>query len=162
MRRACTTEYFRIQLNTIRITYTQTARNHAYEPLCMYINALLDSNFFSASKQILKRLQKMAQVPSPTGAIILLSLFAGLSRAQPSCVNQDAEVLILGAGMSGIAAARTLYDRGLKDFLILEGRSGIGGRMRGADFAGVKIELGANWIMEWTPIILGITRQTRC
>eukprot|EP00731_Ephydatia_muelleri_P006976 Em0003g1224a len=93
----------------------------------------------------------MAQVPSPTGAIILLSLFAGLSRAQPSCVNQDAEVLILGAGMSGIAAARTLHDRGLKDFLILEGRSGIGGRMRGADFAGVKIELGANWIMGVDP-----------
>ena len=60
-------------------------------------------------------------------------------------------MLILGAGMSGIAAARTLYDGGLKNFLILEGRSGIGGRMRAADFAGVRIELGANWIMGVDP-----------
>ena len=37
-----------------------------------------------------------------------------------SCENADAEVLILGAGMSGIGAAKTLYDNGVTDFIILE------------------------------------------
>ena len=37
-----------------------------------------------------------------------------------SCENADAQVLILGAGMSGISAAKTLYDNGVTDFIILE------------------------------------------
>ena len=37
-----------------------------------------------------------------------------------SCENVDAEVMILGAGISGIAAAKTLYDNGVTDFIILE------------------------------------------
>ena len=37
-----------------------------------------------------------------------------------SCENADAEVLILGAGMAGITAAKTLYDNGVTDFIILE------------------------------------------
>ena len=37
-----------------------------------------------------------------------------------SCENPDAQVLILGAGMSGISAARTLYENGVTDFIILE------------------------------------------
>ena len=73
-------------------------------------------------------------------------LLASPSRAQPTCSDEDAQVLILGAGASGIAAARELYDNGLRDFLILEGRPEIGGRMRAVDFAGVKVEMGANWI----------------
>ena len=55
-------------------------------------------------------------------------------------------MLILGAGMTGVAAAKTLYDAGVKSFLILEARDETGGRMRPTDFAGVTVELGANWI----------------
>ena len=60
--------------------------------------------------------------------------------------NLDADVLILGAGMTGVAAAKTLFDAGVRNFLILEARDEIGGRMRSMDFAGVTVELGANWI----------------
>lgn len=77
---------------------------------------------------------------------VMVILLASLSRAQPTCRDEDAQVLILGAGASGIAAARELHDNGLTDFLILEGRPEIGGRMRAVDFAGVKVEVGANWI----------------
>ena len=74
--------------------------------------------------------------------IALLAAFKG----EGTCKNPDADVLILGAGMSGIASAKTLYDNGVTDFIILEARDEIGGRMRAVDFAGVKVEVGANWI----------------
>jgi polyamine oxidase len=59
---------------------------------------------------------------------------------------QHSKVLILGAGMSGITAAKTLDENGIKDFTILEGYDRIGGRMRKAEFADTIIELGANWV----------------
>ena len=50
------------------------------------------------------------------------------------------------AGVSGVIAAKTLYDGGITDFIILEASDRIGGRIRAVDFAGVKVEKGANWI----------------
>lgn len=60
--------------------------------------------------------------------------------------QRNATVLVLGGGISGIAAAKTLSDLGIKDFVILEGTDRIGGRMRKMTFQGTTIELGANWI----------------
>jgi len=40
------------------------------------------------------------------------------------------KVLILGAGLSGIIAGKTLKDNGVDDFLILEGQNYIGGRIK--------------------------------
>ena len=51
---------------------------------------------------------------------ILLFLAAIAAVYGQSCENPDAQVLILGAGMSGISAARTLYENGVTDFIILE------------------------------------------
>ena len=75
-------------------------------------------------------------------------LFAATSfcDAAGSCENPDADVIILGAGMAGIAAASTLYNNSISNFLILEARDAIGGRMRAVEFGGIKIEAGANWI----------------
>ena len=36
----------------------------------------------------------------------------------------DASVLILGGGVAGIIAARTLYEQGITDFTIVEARGG--------------------------------------
>eukprot|EP00250_Pteridium_aquilinum_P019453 c24437_g1_i1 orf=123-1817(-) len=55
-------------------------------------------------------------------------------------------VIIIGAGMSGIMAAKSLAKHGVEDFIILEATEKIGGRMRKTDFAGVSVELGANWV----------------
>ena len=68
-----------------------------------------------------------------------------LSFVPVKCV-QHSKVLILGAGMSGIKAAKTLHDNGITDFTILEGYITIGGRMRQVGFADTIIELGANWV----------------
>ena len=65
--------------------------------------------------------------------------------AQAASVTKT-KVLILGAGVSGVTAASTLYENGEKDFLILEGQDYIGGRMKQKEFHGVMIEEGANWV----------------
>ncbi|XP_015766353.1 PREDICTED: polyamine oxidase-like, partial [Acropora digitifera] len=73
--------------------------------------------------------------------VLWFSLWFGASTPQGKT-----KVLILGAGLSGITAAKTLYDQGITDFLVLEGQSYIGGRITQASFAGIKVEMGANWI----------------
>ncbi|XP_051121699.1 polyamine oxidase 1-like [Andrographis paniculata] len=55
-------------------------------------------------------------------------------------------VIIVGAGISGIAAAKVLADNGVEDVLILEAADRIGGRIRKEDFGGVTVEVGAGWI----------------
>ncbi|KAL0387939.1 UNVERIFIED_CONTAM: Polyamine oxidase 1 [Sesamum radiatum] len=55
-------------------------------------------------------------------------------------------VLIVGAGISGIAAAKVLAENGVEDVVILEAADRIGGRIRKEEFGGVTVELGAGWI----------------
>lgn len=59
-----------------------------------------------------------------------------------------ADVLILGAGMSGISAAKSLQESGVTNILILEARDRIGGRIRSEIFNGQTVELGAGFIHE--------------
>ena len=56
------------------------------------------------------------------------------------------KVVIIGAGVAGISAAKTLHDSGMTDFIIIEGSDRIGGRLKSAAFAGKTIEIGGNWI----------------
>ena len=56
---------------------------------------------------------------------------------------KNSKVLILGGGIAGITAARTLEVNGI-DFIILEAGKEIGGRIRSDSETGV--ELGASWI----------------
>ncbi|KAK8497967.1 hypothetical protein V6N12_057141 [Hibiscus sabdariffa] len=55
-------------------------------------------------------------------------------------------VIIIGAGVSGISAAKVLAENGIADLLILEASDRIGGRIRKESFGGVSVELGAGWI----------------
>ena len=55
------------------------------------------------------------------------------------------DVIIIGAGISGLAAADYLIDDG-NDVLVLEARDRIGGRIWSYSWNGVTIEEGANWI----------------
>ncbi|ETN67118.1 peroxisomal n1-acetyl-spermine/spermidine oxidase [Anopheles darlingi] len=56
------------------------------------------------------------------------------------------KVIIVGAGMAGLSSANHLSKNGCTDFLILEGRNRVGGRIVSIDMGSQKIELGANWI----------------
>ncbi|CAK9441133.1 uncharacterized protein LODBEIA_P50020 [Lodderomyces beijingensis] len=61
---------------------------------------------------------------------------------------QHKSVIILGGGMSGIKTAIDLYAGGVKDTMILEARSRLGGRvltMESESFAGARYDIGASW-----------------
>ena len=68
-------------------------------------------------------------------------------RSTPSIsASKHHKVLILGGGVTGVIAARTLHQNGIDDFLIVEARHELGGRMMSHIFANKTIEQGANWI----------------
>ncbi|MDE2431140.1 MAG: FAD-dependent oxidoreductase, partial [Burkholderiales bacterium] len=55
-------------------------------------------------------------------------------------------ILVIGAGIAGIAAARKLRDAG-KEVIVLEARDRIGGRIyTSPEWTGAKLDLGATWI----------------
>ncbi|BAT91290.1 hypothetical protein VIGAN_06260900 [Vigna angularis var. angularis] len=56
-------------------------------------------------------------------------------------------VIVVGAGISGISAAKVLAENGIKDLVILEASDRIGGRIRKEKFGGESVELGAGWIV---------------
>ena len=60
------------------------------------------------------------------------------------------QVLILGGGVAGVLAARKLAEEGITDFVIVEARDELGGRMHSTSFGApgrqLTVELGANWI----------------
>lgn len=87
--------------------------------------------------------------------LVLVVITSGLYSNFPLLMTggdqYDADVLILGAGMAGITAAKTLHERGHLNFIIIEARDRVGGRMRSQGFHGVRVELGANWVQAVDP-----------
>lgn len=68
------------------------------------------------------------------------------SAAPPSAAPQEHEIVVIGAGMAGIAAAAMLREEG-RQVLVLEGRERIGGRIwTSRELDGLSLDLGASWI----------------
>ena len=60
-------------------------------------------------------------------------------------IVENAKVLILGAGMAGISAAKRLKDLGIDDFLIIEGSDKIGGRVQQQQLGDYTVQTGCLW-----------------
>lgn len=73
-------------------------------------------------------------------------LLIAIAGGRPSANPDHHQVLVLGGGVAGIIAARSLHTKGVDDFVIIEGRDELGGRMRSHNFGGTTVEVGANWI----------------
>jgi polyamine oxidase len=67
-----------------------------------------------------------------------------------STTSYHTTVIILGGGMAGIIAARTLHEQGIDDFIILDAKTELGGRMIPKAFGvtgrQVVVEMGPNWV----------------
>jgi monoamine oxidase len=74
------------------------------------------------------------------------------SAARPAAERSSvaADVVVIGAGMSGIAAANALKAKGITNVVVLESRDRIGGRVwttnTTANGKTFPVELGAMWI----------------
>jgi hypothetical protein len=79
----------------------------------------------------------------PNTVLLLLTIFAAAAAASPNC-----DVVVIGAGVSGLAAAGSLLAHNLSVCLV-EGRDRVGGRVhsvRSASAPTVFFEMGAAWI----------------
>lgn len=74
---------------------------------------------------------------------LLLLLWA--SKGIPESSKKQAKVLVIGAGISGLGAARELQKNGF-EVVVLEARSRIGGRIHTFQDWGYPMDLGASWI----------------
>lgn len=61
-------------------------------------------------------------------------------------IETEYNVVIIGAGISGLEAAHQLDRKGVKPIMILEGRDRIGGRIWTEKIGDTPIDLGASWI----------------
>jgi polyamine oxidase len=66
--------------------------------------------------------------------------------SRASAAEIASKVCILGAGMSGVTTAAQLEENGHTDYVLIEGRDVLGGRMQPTTFRGHVVEAGANWI----------------
>lgn len=57
----------------------------------------------------------------------------------------DKQVIIIGAGAAGIAAATKLISNGFRNIVILEGQNRIGGRIHTIPFNDSVLDVGAQW-----------------
>lgn len=103
---------------------------------------------------------KIALIGTASAMALACKALTPLSEAQPEAVQTPvkagdktpvsppatrAEVLVLGAGIAGLAAARALSAQG-RSVIVLEARNRIGGRIWTETSLGLPLDLGASWI----------------
>ncbi len=93
-------------------------------------------------KTLISRRKLLQMMPITLLTPVLLKYSANMKAlAQPS----DQPLLIIGAGMAGLSAARLLHDAGYQ-VKVIEGRERAGGRIWTNRELGLPLDLGASWI----------------
>jgi polyamine oxidase len=79
--------------------------------------------------------------------LFLSALFLPLTISAQNSTDRKTTVVILGAGLTGITAAKALaLERNITDFIIVEALPEVGGRLKSSSIGGHPIEVGGNWI----------------
>ncbi|KAG9017094.1 hypothetical protein FRB90_001775, partial [Tulasnella sp. 427] len=65
---------------------------------------------------------------------------------EPRWNSDTYDVLILGGGVAGVIAAQQLHEAGIDNFLIVEARDELGGRMHTYKIDSYTVEVGCNWV----------------
>lgn len=74
----------------------------------------------------------------------------------------EASIVIVGAGLSGLYAAYLLEKQGIHDYVILEARSRFGGRLLSEKSGDARFDLGATWYWpEVQPKLDSVVRELR-
>jgi len=75
--------------------------------------------------------EPVTPAPSPTeeGMVNMGTAGAAGNESQTSGSNTNVKIVIIGAGMAGLSAANHLLQNGCEDFIILEARGRVGGRI---------------------------------
>ncbi|XP_047475107.1 spermine oxidase-like [Penaeus chinensis] len=89
----------------------------------------------------------MDKCPANRGAAPAdIPLPSALPSGENSSRAERVGVVIVGGGVAGLTAAKTLLDKGVKDFVILEAQDRLGGRVHTIRQGPVLVEAGAEWI----------------
>jgi len=93
---------------------------------------------------LIEFISKSGKMRNPLTYFIFTFLFF-ISIPVSHAAVQNANVIIIGAGVSGLAAAKTLSQKHV-DVLVLEARNRIGGRVYTVHPWGYALDMGASWI----------------
>jgi phytoene dehydrogenase-like protein len=63
--------------------------------------------------------------------------------------NRTVDVIVIGAGVSGLATACRLWEEG-RDVLVLENESALGGTMRSVDLDGASVPIGSTYFVRYS------------
>ena len=71
---------------------------------------------------------------------------AAKRKRKPAKRKKTADVVVVGAGLAGLTAARELVKAGVKSVVVLEARDRVGGRTWTRDVNGVAVDVGGQWV----------------
>ncbi|HMP00884.1 MAG TPA: FAD-dependent oxidoreductase [Gemmatales bacterium] len=70
----------------------------------------------------------------------------------------NVDVIIVGAGIAGLAAARQLVDQG-RSVMVLEAQERVGGRLLSTQVAGARLDLGGQWLGPRQPRLARLAQE---